>query len=68
MVLLLGTDRNIYQEGTGIHIVNSRGEVGVRSKGDGRVLLTFTKLIRIVHILVSSYTVSKPWFTDCASI
>lgn len=25
----------------------------------------FTKLIRIVHILVSSYTASKPWLTHC---
>ena len=24
-----------------------------------------TKLIRMVHILVSWYTDSKPWFTDC---
>lgn len=28
--------------------------------------LTFTKLIRIVHILVSSYTASNPWLTDWA--
>lgn len=27
----------------------------------------FTKLIRIVHILVSWYTASKPWLTDCDS-
>uniref|UniRef100_A0A182VAF1 Uncharacterized protein n=1 Tax=Anopheles merus TaxID=30066 RepID=A0A182VAF1_ANOME len=27
----------------------------------------FTKLMRIVHILVSSYTASKPWLTDCDS-
>lgn len=25
----------------------------------------FTKLIRIVHIFVSSYTASNPWLTDC---
>jgi len=27
----------------------------------------FTKLIRMVHILVSWYTASKPWLTDCDS-
>lgn len=26
--------------------------------------LTLTKLIRMVHILVSSYTASNPWLTD----
>lgn len=41
--------------------------VCVQPEWDGWALLTFTKLIRIVHILVSSYTVSNPWFTDCAS-